>query len=194
MITPCSTPFVTPDPLVMLWTANGPMPPKDSHSHLPASPLEGRETTCRKQRPGPPGHGPRSHSLMKPRGGRLTPVQAKCMHRISPWPLQPNPLQNPSQWGFMQSSCMYVCFNIIPALTSCQLNSFYIFSQHCWRWVMAQRLQKRDIMRLAKRAADDAKVQHRRLRASKQPQAVAKPAPERWVARYEADCHGLRSG
>ena len=104
MITPCSTQFVTPDPLVMLWTANGPMPPKDSHSNLQASPLEGRENTCRKQRPGPPGHGPRSHSLMRPRGGRLTPVQVKCMHRISPWPLQPNPLQNPSQWGFVQSS------------------------------------------------------------------------------------------
>jgi hypothetical protein len=41
---------------------------------------------------------------------------------------------------------------LLHALASWQLNSFYIFSQRCWRWVIAQRLQTRDITRLAKRA------------------------------------------
>jgi hypothetical protein len=39
----------------------------------------GVRDTCRKQRPGPPGHG-----LMRPRGGRLTPVKAKCLLRKKP--------------------------------------------------------------------------------------------------------------
>ncbi len=102
MITPCSTPFVTPDPLVMLWTANGPVPPKDSHSHLPASPLEGRETTCRKPEVAQPNEAAR---------GPADPCPSKMHASDKPVAAAAKPLAESFAMGF-HAVFMYVCFDI----------------------------------------------------------------------------------